>query len=587
MNNDRSDEQGPATLSGWPPQGPIYFRPAEISLLLRAPAVPAEKLLPDLRGLLRNVDIELHASPLKRPAQRRDRECIRLPRPDDDLCLLTLNLDGWTEGLTGDSKHPQRLRQLLIATGRAVRILADLSQRHYRAGMVQIVAAAPNWLTMPFDWCGCAAPAAPPHRPGTKPFPPTFKPENPPRFRPTRREQADEGLVLSEALHKLTGTNPQGDGVDIAIFDTWPLDSRYPGPLGVIQHRLEQITAQLSGVLDPADVTARTRLLAAAASGEIVPKEFIYDFVEAYSSIEDLDLLRRIPPKAAEASYAKADHGLFIADIIKDIAPRAQLSVYRVLNDRGIGETDTLALAIAHALGNRCPGRRLLLNFSGGLAPQLAVLRTLLESPELPYDDPATWMAAIAASPGDAATVLRRLEAAGVWGKGNPLSFTGALATVNWLFSGRNMPGDVLVVASAGNDSGDREPLPPRLPAAVPGVLGVSAVLNDGTLASYSNRNDIPLLTEADGTAAYGGSLPGAVSEDGPIALYVSEFLPPNTNQVNDVGLALWSGTSFATAIASGFAACIWSSDLSAFAQAIVQNVTPWQGSLSMVRQQA
>jgi subtilisin family serine protease len=131
-----------------------------------------------------------------------------------------------------------------------------------------------------------------------------------------------------------------------------------------------------------------------------------------------------------------------------------------------------------------------------------------------------------------------------------------------------NHADSVLAVAAAGNDSwGDGDRFTPRLPAAVEGVLAVSAVAGDGLQASsYSNVDDF--FTNNDGLAAFGGEVE-VLASDGQVytttgnalvGLYSGSDFPGNP-QGNTSGLAEWSGTSFATPIAAGIAACTWSED--------------------------
>ncbi|MHC4957757.1 MAG: S8 family serine peptidase [Planctomycetota bacterium] len=91
---------------------------------------------------------------------------------------------------------------------------------------------------------------------------------------------------------------------------------------------------------------------------------------------------------------------------------------------------------------------------------------------------------------------------------------------------------DVVVVAAAGNDA----EATPGYPASHSDVLSVGASDEDGVLASFSNAG-------AD-IVAPGIDLVGAYPED-----------------ANEAGTAVWSGTSFAAAIAAGTAALVRADD--------------------------
>jgi subtilisin family serine protease len=112
----------------------------------------------------------------------------------------------------------------------------------------------------------------------------------------------------------------------------------------------------------------------------------------------------------------------------------------------------------------------------------------------------------------------------------------------------------------------------PRLPAAIEGVLGVSAVRDGlGAHASYSNADD--LRDPDDGIGAFGGDrgdgVPPPAGEEhlrpGIVGLFVSDEVPPNEpntpndkNPANTHGWAEWDGTSFAAPVVTGLAACMW-----------------------------
>lgn len=141
---------------------------------------------------------------------------------------------------------------------------------------------------------------------------------------------------------------------------------------------------------------------------------------------------------------------------------------------------------------------------------------------------------------------------------------------------------EILMIAAAGNDSDRPRDLlfPPRIPAALEGILGVSATKAASVFANFSNRDDLELPRD-DGIAAFGGERVdnGAVylTDVGLFGLAVRDDFPayaaggpvvPNTN-----GWAQWAGTSFATPVVAGFAAGIWAVNPYADGQSILRRL--------------
>ena len=134
----------------------------------------------------------------------------------------------------------------------------------------------------------------------------------------------------------------------------------------------------------------------------------------------------------------------------------------------------------------------------------------------------------------------------------------------------------VVIVAAAGNDSlGQNPPLGPRFPARYEDILGVGAVNRLGEAAAYSNQANMDHW--GTGIATYGGEEPNDDSDtlawylgtsphqpgppDAVHSLYLNPTYPPlnaddqRPEPANHSGWAWWSGTSFATGVASGLAA--------------------------------
>ena len=267
--------------------------------------------------------------------------------------------------------------------------------------------------------------------------------------------------------------------------------------------------------------------------------------------------------------FPMSDHGVFIAGIIRDLAPGATVECIRVLNDYGVGDTATLLDALQQIQSRILDGSvttPVVVNMSLTTAPAIETLASL------GFDDQ-----------NNIAAALRGL----------------LLAMLSLEQSG------VVFTASSGNGSGphDKYTNPPgtrvlpRYPAAFaypfPGALReeetlkamipVGAVNQSGVAASYSN------YPGTLGIGAYGGELPTPASGtadtqigthvqqpvDCPRGIYTADYypalsasdtpLPPLTSPPPvsypeyvpspAVTWAYWPGTSFATPIISALAA--------------------------------
>lgn len=430
--------------------------------------------------------------------------------------------------------------------------------------------------------------------PGGRPEQPAlpFRPDRPRRFRPPVRDPYTPDEVDQEVEKSPEITPPcraAGAGVLVAVLDSWPMENGSLRPLDrlrALRNRLDR-----AGIYNP-------RLDAAVNQG-IVRESDIHDLVSD-APFADLPCMRHRCDGTFD-SYPMADHGLFVADLLKDVAPAAELSVYRVLNDYGTTDLHTVAsavrVAVARARARQWP---LVLNVSLGFAPQMQIIPYLLDSAGGFLRSGDEWVPALkdlgvharAKSEDERHTtqVNALLEAGLLVKDSNRL--TGPVEVLDDLF-GFNMEKDgVLVVAAAGNDSCDGRLFPPRLPAVIEGVLGVSAMDKDGSFVWYSNADD--LRQPDDGIGAFGGE-PGdgsGTATPQPLGLYVSDRIPPDRpgktgsgGPLNEHGWALWSGTSFATPVAAGLAACIWSEDTSITPQEVLHRLVneraPGSGSVT------
>jgi hypothetical protein len=222
--------------------------------------------------------------------------------------------------------------------------------------------------------------------------------------------------------------------------------------------------------------------------------------------------------------YLMTDHGLFVAGIIHQLAPRAQLHLFEVLNPYGVGDLQSIAGGLQQAL--QLPRNTLVINCS-----------LVFNLPLAGQGDPGCLDPVRATHP----HLLRR------WAQ--PIE-----ALCLWV-QGYSVP----MVAAAGNDAqrnrrhGHAGRPSARYPAAFESVIGVGALPRDAAnqglvAASYSNLSDRP---ERAGFITLGGE---AGPENGVLGLYIGHF--PD-GQPNDTKWAWWAGTSFATPIVTGLVASL------------------------------
>jgi hypothetical protein len=250
--------------------------------------------------------------------------------------------------------------------------------------------------------------------------------------------------------------------------------------------------------------------------------------------------------------YLMPDHGLFIAGIIYNIAPGAQLKLYEVLNPYGAGSYYSIYAGLERALAD-FKGRdqrlvdKLIINLS--LVLNLPVVLNLPQLPDkgniyvyMNYDLGIT----------DKYIEQEQIECF------DKMSFS-IREILRQIVGLKN----VLVVAAAGNDAKEGSRPCTRYPAACQGVIGVGALPKDSLVslcthrpATYSNICDQPL---DEGYMTLGGE---SGVNNGIRGVFIHDF-PNRANPAlpikNNSGWAWWAGTSFAAPIISGMLAAGWS----------------------------
>jgi hypothetical protein len=263
----------------------------------------------------------------------------------------------------------------------------------------------------------------------------------------------------------------------------------------------------------------------------------------AVGSVDQLDVLYQ--PSFTTSSllnhpYPMASHGLFVAGIIRSLAPQAKLRMIQVLNENGVGtvESITQGLALADRSGR-------------GTLPLVINCSFTLSIPR----------------PGEDLGGFTQAQI-------NQLTQLMHDAFVHVCQSP-----NVVIIAAAGNN--EVVPLTghpqARYPAAFDGVSGVAALTKDDlnpstpdTLATYSDLEDDQ---PSEGFAAFGGDVvAGSVpltadAVNGMLGVFIDQLpvaLPPPTGGVafalNTTGWARWSGTSFSAPVVSAIIANLISS---------------------------
>jgi hypothetical protein len=232
--------------------------------------------------------------------------------------------------------------------------------------------------------------------------------------------------------------------------------------------------------------------------------------------------------------YFMPDHGVFVAGLVRDIAPGARIRLIRILNDFGGCDLYNLFSALTDLEQDMISGsiRRLVINLS------LTVMPDIRRLPYVWFDHrqwPSTQLAG-------AVRVLSHIEEG-----------------LRLLFESLYEHG-ALVVAAAGNDSPlsikqGQKPRPPRTPARFDTVLSVTSVNSRYAPSQFANLACISPLNE--GVATFGGDSYGSTDANGlPDAvrgIYIAPTFPNGEQNVS--GWADWSGTSFAAPIISGLGA--------------------------------
>jgi hypothetical protein len=365
---------------------------------------------------------------------------------------------------------------------------------------IQVVSAMPNWLVT-------AAPV----------FYSEGGPTIPPRPAPTLDVPASADGSVGWHLHLQEEGFPLdsrgAEDVLVAVLDTAPHPDRI-----------------LNAALQP---ELRRNWLLQSLAKDLRSEDG--SFVVEYDRYPLTDDVRTGRDRVGEMHYYRMpDHGLAVAGLIRDMAPKARIRLIRVLNDYGGGDLYSLFAALTDLERELVTGslRHLVINLSLTVMPDVR---------RVPY----------------------------VWFNHREWSTTqlhGAVRILSHIEEGLRLLFDslyahgALIVAAAGNDSlsAVQQGLPrrpPRAPARYETTLGVTCVNSNFAPSSFANLANIP--PNESGIATFGGDIYGVTDANGlPDAvrgLYLSTMFPGGEQNVS--GWADWCGSSFATSIASGLGA--------------------------------
>jgi hypothetical protein len=260
-------------------------------------------------------------------------------------------------------------------------------------------------------------------------------------------------------------------------------------------------------------------------------------------------------PDGRQRGHDVSEHALFISGLIHDLAPRVDLRLRPVLNRFGVGDLHLLLQVLHDALAGKPVEAPLVINMSLGFVPKLEQLPWLWYGVAPANDPDFVADVSIRGQPRDQNWLIRNRPEADTT---THLLHGGLDRLAQYLLAN-----NCLGVAAAGNDSlsrvqAGRPRLGPRIPARYESILGVAAtVVDPSSAAAYSNAGDE--LEFGDHVATFGGDVSaGGEPKDGVVGVYAAPTFPSASGVRNESGWATWSGTSFATAIASGLVSGFW-----------------------------
>jgi len=298
---------------------------------------------------------------------------------------------------------------------------------------------------------------------------------------------------------------------------------------------------------------------------EVLPGEPLPGWHSAALGERDAERLKLADtPDGRPRGHDESAHGLFIAGLIHDLAPRARLRLRPVLNRYGVGDLHLLLQVLQDVVAAKQLSEPLVINMSLGFLPKMEYLPWLWYGVTPPNNPDFVPDVPIRGEPRDMAWLLANREEVQ---RTTHLLHNGVDQMARYLLAN-----NCLGIAAVGNDSlrrveTGRPRLGPRVPARYESVLGVAATTRDPVRpAPYSNVGDE--LEMGDHIATFGGDVTGGDEpKNGVVGVYAATTFPRARSDrgtpalPNTTGWASWSGTSFATGIASGLVAGYWAAE--------------------------
>ncbi len=217
-----------------------------------------------------------------------------------------------------------------------------------------------------------------------------------------------------------------------------------------------------------------------------------------------------------ESKFGVSNHGLFIASLVKAVAPETEVELVQILDKFGTGDAATLIYSLFQVVHREIVDRQrdslqgILFNLSLGLVNRV-------------YQD-------------------ERAE---------------ALRKVIQLIHGL---GGVVVVAAGNGSCGASVARPAQIPADMPETISVGASDYCGRRIPFSNRGDV--LAPGGGSGPIGEALLAHIGKKGGDARAFPEAVLGQIRRENgELSYGLAAGTSFSTALVSGMAALLLGQD--------------------------
>lgn len=442
-----------------------------------------------------------------------EQRVIILPgKPDGHTALAQLELASgsvaaYVDALTERIARQERKRLLIRAQGQPM----------------WVIGVAPNWLSGGAPQViGTGGPGEPPKRlPPGAPHPVGFA---------TLNLDSRAAALCVEFAGKLLASGQRS--VHVFVLDTMP----GPRPANNGNSGAATLPQSVAKGIQDNDFgeawvkTAYPEQFPGERPAPISASECDVELIRVWADQADLEALAKEDYRVEHHAYDMSDHGLFVASVIKQIAPLAHIHLVQVLNEFGLGSTAMMAAGFAavERFRNECENAICIVNCSFTLAVPILKPEAALNRKQ-------------AALPHNSDDLERE-----IWCLLKDPDWSGAKALFDAIVNLDPERQKCRVVAAAGNDSPKDGGgiCAARYPARLEAVLGVGALDAVGKRATYSNFPDAPnspgIMTLGTMRGLFAGWFPANPEP------------PPLMDRTPGDGFADWSGTSFASPVVAG-----------------------------------